>query len=153
MIVSKFHPKIFPFSKLPQHCQLAIVWWMVVNERIWVCSEDIVAAKNSWNDEKLLKLAVKNSLAFYNSKYGKECFGMASIPIKIFMNGISDVTGDSFEEYHSSFCMNHRVEDHPKRHRWPLIINPETGSIHDGYHRFHTYVNQGVNKVGCIWLV
>lgn len=150
MFVNQYHPKIVPFSKLSKHYQLAIVWWMVVNEKIWVRSDYIVAAQN---EEKLLKFAVKSSLAFYDGKYGKICFGMASIPVKVFMNGISDVTGDSFEEYHSIFCRNHRVEEHPKRRRWPLIINPETGSIHDGYHRFHTYVNQGVNKVGCIWIV
>lgn len=103
-------------------------------------------------------MAVKSSLASYDWKYGKTKWGIATIPIQVFKDGIAAITGGSFDNYHGAYCLIHKgiehtLPRHPKTNRWPLIIDPKTGSITDGYHRFHAYVDQGAKKIGCVWLV
>ena len=156
--VSKFHPRIVRFKDLPRPCKLAVIWWMVVDGHAWEASDHIQAAYKvaqvtggGWRKyTSLMRPAVVSSMGFYNGKYGKTRWGIATIPLREFVDWMASPK-KGFGDYHTAYCKNNPVEEHPKRNRWPLIIDPRSGSIRDGYHRFHTYINQGAKKAPCVW--
>ena len=177
MFVDKFHPKIVLFSKLPKDCKLAIVWWMAHDNDLWlqhkrmlalkdvaativvdkvssgkIVSVHVIDADDPESVKRNRKTVLESSLAFYDKKYGKTQWGIATVPVRHIMDELHDAT-NGFGKYHEVYCKNNSLENHPKRNRWPLVIHPDTGAIEDGYHRFHSYINQKAKTVRCVWLV
>ena len=161
--VHRFHPKISLFRDLPKSAKLAAAWWANVDTERWTRSAPV---KKVWSgsecflvmsgeEKRLFKKAVQGSLGFYCRKHGGVRFGTLSVPVEEFTRAISTVLGarDDFGKYHRWYCLIHKgsLPRHPFRSRWPVIIDPKTGAIIDGYHRFHSYVRSGAKKIPCIY--
>ena len=174
--VSRFQPKTVSFLDLPTPCKLAAVWWMAHDNGWWwihplsvkplkvsavlakqISIDRVYRGKFVITDKpdsglNVKAMALKRVLPLFEKKYGKTKWGLASVPVQEFMDWMSDSTG-GFGSYHRAYCDSNSLENHSKKNRWPLVIDPKAGSIYDGWHRFHTYVNQNARKVPCIWLV
>jgi len=150
MFVAKYHPKVVQFRDLPMACKLAVIWYKAVDTAAYPQSDYIKAALG--HGAGMMKKAVRSSVGFYDCEVRQVEWGIATVPLAAFMVNISDAIRGPFEEFHQSYCKINRLDELPSRDRWPLVINPQTGAIVDGCHRFHSYINQGAKAVRCVWM-
>jgi hypothetical protein len=81
-------------------------------------------------------------------------FGLAMIPMQVLKDAIMTCGGEigedweSFDAYHEWYMKGPDVIPHTTV--WPIILGHEI--ISDGWHRFHHYVEIGLQMVPAIWI-
>lgn len=138
------------FKDLPISHQKAIVWFMAVDGDAWD-GVDI-----SFLSENELKHELINLMPKYIKVYGEKLFGSISLDVdslkKSIMNDI-DISDSfkSWEEYHSSYIA-FDVPKYSHKERWPVILSDDDSeTLHDGWHRFHSYVRDNASYVPVVF--
>lgn len=179
--IKKYGGKVVPFSKLPLPYQLAMIQYMAFDGEAWEVPDEeayppVNVPQNQIRNGRYLKglksvtKYIKKNLPFWVKKYGKVKFGMLQVPMKDFCTVIQSKNNkeddwDSFKEYHKWYkgeCLWKNSNKHYSE-IWPSIldsdcmdldgkINPNNWDVlQDGWHRFHTYVEQGKKTMPLIY--
>lgn len=86
--------------------------------------------------------------------YGNTIFGYVEIPrieLEKAINSIGNFDNESFEEYHQWYMSGGDIPEHTEV--WAVILDSDIRTdeiLLDGWHRFHCYVEQGVEILPAI---
>lgn len=150
--------KVVKFRDLGELAQLAMIQYMAVDGEAWPLGKHMSRVKSRFDRDRAWKRAIKLDLEEFVKNFGDEEFGYAEIPMekcKEWIMMCDEIKGDhkDFEEYHKWYG---EVERH--RRVRPCILNCEEdfftwGLFQDGWHRFHRYVEMGLDKVPVLYYV
>lgn len=170
--IKKYGGKVVPFAKLPLPYQLAMIHYMAFDGEAWKCPDEEAYLDGEVPQSQLLdgrylkglkKITkyIKNNLPFWIKKYGKVKFGMLEVPMKDFCavvqsKNIIEEDWDSFKEYHKWYMGRCLWKNSNKHYSeiWPSILDGDSDDwevLQDGWHRFHTYVEQGKKTMPLIY--
>lgn len=150
VLIRRHGGKVMPFRKLPPAAQLAIAHYMAINGDAWDLPWE--PARMPVRTEEIRRM-----MPFFLEEYGDEPFGLVNIPTQALVEAVSQddfFAGEwaSFEEYHAWYVSHGGVPHHPKTNRWPVILSSfEDETLQDGWHRFHSYYEQGARTIPAVY--
>lgn len=104
-----------------------------------------------------IKIGINIYFENYDNIYPKctDRFCEYSIPTEVLKNDLQQILYEegfmSFEEYHEDFKKRHQIRVRDKI--LPLFLDETFGCIiEDGWTRFHSYVEQGIEIIPCLFL-
>ncbi len=137
---------ILKFADLPAHCQLATIWFNVIEG----CGWDDVAIPD-WETYDDAKAGLLMLLPKYVERYGEEFFGLVTLSVDVLKESIMQdedfaSSWESWEKFHKSYGTG--PSDHPKDNRWPVLLSFDNYStIWDGWKRFNSYLRDGATEI------
>lgn len=81
-----------------------------------------------------------------------DVFGYIEVPIEVLTNAIGcpqELGYANFDEYHKWYIEGGDIPQHESL--WPIILSGDAEIILDGWHRFHSYVDKGIQVVPCVY--
>ena len=132
--------RIFEYRDLPLEAQVAIHHYMAADGCFW----------NTDSTEASVEL------------YGNMKFGFVMVPMHVLQEEVmksefmhEDFPGiTGFDEYHQWFMHCGGMEGRGGRGVWPVILSSTTDeALQDGWHRFHQYVERGLDVVPAVYYV
>jgi len=100
---------------------------------------------------------ISSYLHIFVQKYGKKKFGVVNLPMSVCKNEVmkrdKDMAEDhkDFETYHKWYMEGVGIPRHKKMNPWPCILSGFDDELfEDGWHRFHRYVQLGLDNVPCV---
>jgi hypothetical protein len=145
------------FRDLPPQHRKALIWYMAVDGTAWKSLGKISSTHRLSPDRVAASRVIdRATLASYTSRYGKTMFRVASIPSGVLKAAAHMDIGregflGSYEDHHRWYIrvnLGGRSRPHSTRRRWPCIMsNVRDELFQDGWHRWHTYIDQGARKI------
>lgn len=138
---------ILKFADLPTHCQMAALWYTVMECDCW---EDV--AIPNWETSEQAKDGLFLLLPKYVDLYGEELFGMVTLSADALKSSVmqdEDIAESytSWDEYHADYTRGY-VPKHPETNRWPVLLSYDNyETLWDGWHRFHSYIRDGATVI------
>lgn len=138
---------IVQFADLPQHCQMATVWFTAIEGGGW----DNVPIDPAWESDDEAKAGLAALLPRYVEHYGEELFGLVTLGVDALKASImqdEDFSSnwDSWEAFHASYGTG--ASEHPSENRWPVLLSPDNyATLWDGWHRFNSYLRDGATEI------
>lgn len=140
------------FADLPQHYQMAIAWYNVMECEGW---EDISTPE--WETDAEAKAGLAALLPKYVEKYGEDLFGTITLSANALTASVmrdEDIADSyqSWDDYHTDYVRGGDVQAHPKANRWPVLLSYDNyETLWDGWHRFHSYIRDGDVEIPAIF--
>jgi len=140
------------FSELPTPFQMAIIWYMAVEGDAW----DKVDLPNINEDN--FKNGFNDFLPDFVKIYGDRKLGVAYLKSdKICGSVMQDPEiaeeFSSWSEYHSWYTSG-STPNHPDNDLWPVILSDDDSeTIHDGWHRFHSYIRKNIATIPAVFFM
>lgn len=139
------------FENLSIPCQSAIIWYMAIDGCAW----DKVDLSSFTNDEDIKK-SLTSLIPQYIKHYGKIEFYFGIIDVEVVKKSVmndEDISSEfsSWHEYHNWYLSLGDMPNHPKKDKWPIILSSDDHeTIHDGWHRFHSYAKNNEKHIPVI---
>lgn len=137
---------ILKFADLPEHCQMATLWFNVIEGGRW----DDVAIPD-WASDEDAKAGLRKLLPEYVERYGEVLFGLITLSVDALKASIMQdedfaSSWGSWEEFHASYGTGPSL--HPAENRWPVLLSYDNyATIWDGWNRFNSYIRDGAVEV------
>lgn len=144
---------IRPYAKLPVPYQLAIAWYMAIDGCAWAPQG---LPDGLTTDDAGFREAFEAGLPDYVQSYGDIPFGIVSLSAEALKEDVmltQDIAESftTFDDYHRWY-VGGGVPRHPEKDRWPVILSSYGDeSLQDGWHRFHSYVRDGVTEIPAVF--
>lgn len=147
---------ITPFSQLSTAAQLAIVWFMAIDDDRWSFEAlDDSIADHIGIDDPEFKVELEKLLPFFIKRYGHKKFGFSIVPTEQIKDSVlsdHDVNHSDWDGYSRWYSHSTAIPEHSADNLWPLIIymnNDET--VADGTHRLMSYIQQKQQSVPVVF--
>lgn len=171
-LISRNKGEVLKYRDLPKEAQLAIAQYMAVDGEAWLFEDTVLfegledrpvgcspADSLRIQDRNQNKIAgqIEEILPTIIERKGDSEFGIVDVLTKELIremwgtNSLLVEEYDTFEEYHEWFVSSDSgyMRDNPT---WPVILSSfDDELLQDGWHRFHSYVKIGAEKITCIW--
>jgi len=139
------------FSELPTPFQMAIIWYMAVEGDAW----DKVDLPNINEDN--FKNRFNDFLPDFVKNYGDKKLGVAYLNSDKICNSVMhdpEIAEEfsSWSEYHSWYTSG-STPNHPDNDLWPVILSDDSETIHDGWHRFHSYIRKNIATIPAVFFM
>jgi hypothetical protein len=167
--------KIMRYRDLTRPYQLAIGYYMSIDGDVWDFVNDNWRNHRFWYKENpsnkdreefdryVFRVMVR-SIPLFIKEYGGNKFGVGEFPTEILIKRIIDCGWPSaeintIESYKDWVKKNTGIPGHPKRNRWPVILdsyddsydNEANNFLQDGFHRMHCYLLRGDKTIPFVY--
>ena len=158
--------KVLCYRDLSVEYQAAIAYYMAIDGSAWELPEGIVveadirltqSKQHRYGIGKFYGKLLPKYLDFFVKKFGGMKFGVVNIPMSVckaeVMKRDKDMAEDhkDFETYHKWYKRDCGIPRHKHTNPWPCILSGFNDEVfEDGWHRFHRYVQLGLDSVPCV---
>lgn len=138
---------ITTFSQLSVASQLAIVWFMAIDDDRWNFeSLDDSIADHIGIEDPEFKIELEKLMPFFVKRYGHKKIGFSMVPTDRVKNSIlmdSDVfeSHSDWDGYSRWYSHSTPIPEHSNDNLWPLIVYMnDDETVADGTHRLQSYI-------------